>query len=330
VTTPTANPTSTGARPVGAFVPIRRALFRGLAVILPPLLTVVVFLWAWNMIAVYILNPCQKFAGQVVVWSIRDVKSGVPEGAVVYRDETTHQIAKFDYKGRTYVPVGASERYIPDFVPKVVAANPLQDAPAPVTANAFYERYVQAKYLRPEQTVPMFLALFLLVLYLTGKFMAAGLGHYVRRVGEGMVERTPVVSTVYSAVKQITDSIFTEQEVQFLRVVAVEYPRKGLWTIAFVTGEGLKDLRDAAGEPILSLLVPTSPMPATGFTCTVRKRETIELNLTIDQALQFIVSCGVVIPPHQQWLSKPGEPADDIARQVLDQADRTERLIRSA
>jgi uncharacterized membrane protein len=315
-------------RPASPLHPIRRALLRGMAVILPPLLTIVVFLWAWNMIETYILVPCEQVVGQAIVWSLRDIKSGVPEGAVVYRDEPTGPVTRFDYKGTTYVPVGASNKYIPDEVQKAVAANPRQDRPAPVTAHAFFEHYVLVKYLRRERTVPMFLALFLLVLYLTGKFVAAGVGSYVRRAGEGLVERTPIVNTVYSAAKQITDSIFTEQEVQFNRVVAVEYPRKGMWIVAFVTGEGFRDVRDAAGEPVLSLLVPTSPMPATGFTCIVPKRDTIELNITVDQAVQYIVSCGVVVPTHQQW-NKGGDLGADITRQVLEQATRAERLVKS-
>ncbi len=316
-------------RPLSPLHPIRRALLRGMAVILPPLLTIVVFLWAWNMIETYILVPCEQVVGQAIVWSIRDIKSGVPDGAAPYREYEGGPVTSFDYKGTTYVPVGSSNKFIPETVQKIVAANPRQDTPAPVTAHAYFEHFVRVQYLRRERTVPMFLALFLLVLYLTGKFMAAGVGSYVRRIGEGLVERTPIVNTVYSAAKQITDSIFSEQEVQFNRVVAVEWPRKGLWTIAFVTGEGFKELRDVAGEPIVSLLVPTSPMPATGFTCTVPKRDTIELNITVDQAVQFIVSCGVVIPTHQQWSGKNRDLEADISRQVLEQASRAERLVKS-
>ena len=80
---------------------------------------------------------------------------------------------------------------------------------------------------------------------------------------------------------------------------AVEYPRRGLWSIGFVTGESMLDITAAANEPVLSVLIPTSPMPVTGFTITVRKSEAVDLNITIDQAIQFVVSCGVVIPPQQ-------------------------------
>ena len=86
---------------------------------------------------------------------------------------------------------------------------------------------------------------------------------------------------------------------EFNRVVAVEYPRKGIWSVGFVTGESMLDIHGAANEPMVSVLMPTSPMPATGFTVSVKKSETVDLNITIDQAIQFVVSCGVVVPMQQ-------------------------------
>ena len=97
----------------------------------------------------------------------------------------------------------------------------------------------------------------------------------------------------------MTDFLFSEREIEYTQVVAIEYPRRGIWTLAMVTGESLLDIRCAANEPVLSVLVPTSPMPFTGFTVTVKKSETLDLNITMDQAFQFIVSCGVVVPPQQ-------------------------------
>jgi uncharacterized membrane protein len=320
---------SAPAKTASTIGPFRRALLRGLGVVLPPLLTVLVFLWAWGMIDTYILTPSERIAGQLIVWSIRDIKSGVPDGADIYRTEPGGPIAAFEFRGKKYVPVGKTGKWIPESVQAIVDANLRENWTAPATAAGYYDYFVKVQYLRRERTVPLFLALFLLVLYLTGKFMAAGVGRFVWRVGEGIVQRMPIVRNVYSAVKQITDYFFNEHEVQFLRVVAVEWPRKGLWTIAFVTGESFRDIKDAAGEPILSLLVPTSPMPATGFTCTVLKSETIELELTVDQALQFIVSCGVVVPPHQQWASKQ-EAEEDIRRQVLGIAPADDELDQSA
>ena len=79
-------------------------------------------------------------------------------------------------------------------------------------------------------------------------------------------------------------------------MVVVEYPRKGIWSIGFVTGNGIAEIANIAGEPMLAVLMPTSPMPMTGFTIQVPRSQAVDLELTIDEAIQFIVSCGVVAP----------------------------------
>jgi uncharacterized membrane protein len=317
------------SKPVSVFEPIRRAVIRGLAVILPPLLTIVVFIWAWSMIDAYILTPCEQIAGQTIAWSIKDVRSGFPNGEAKPIATDANGPTTVSFNSREYVQLGRGGKWIPRNVWETVENNLGKEAP-PTTADAFYDHYVKVRYLRRGQTLPIFLAVFVLVLYLTGKLMAAGIGRYLRKAGEGVVDRMPIVRDVYSASKQITESIFSEQEMQFLRVVAVEYPRKGLWQIAFVTGEGFKDVRDAAGEPIVSLLMSHSPVPATGFTCMMLKRETIELDITVDQALQYIVSCGVVVPPHQQWSNgSQREIGENISRHIEETTDHTRRLVGS-
>lgn len=297
-------------------------MFRGLAVILPPLLTIVVFLWAANMIDTYILTPSEQIAGRVTVWAIQDVKTGIPRDAVTSSAEPNGLADRFQYRGKVYARVGRTNKWIPETVFEKVENNPIEGQPLPATPRAYYDRYVQIEYPRTK-TLPIFLVLFVGVLYLTGKLMAAGAGRFVWNVGEGIVHRMPIVRNVYSAVKQITDYVFSEQEVEFRRVVAVEYPRKGLWSLAFVTGDSFRDIRDAAGEPIVSLLIPTSPVPATGFTCTVLQRETVALDITVDQALQFLVSCGVVVPAHQQWADKPPtDVGETIGRQIREASQR--------
>ena len=129
--------------------------------------------------------------------------------------------------------------------------------------------------------------------------MAAGIGGFFGHLLERLVLRVPGVRAVYSAVKQVSDFVFTERDIQFTRIVAVEYPRKGIWSMGFVTSESLAAIQEVAEEPVLAVLVPGSPMPVTGCTITVRKSECVDLNITFDQACQFIVSCGVVVPPHQ-------------------------------
>jgi uncharacterized membrane protein len=262
--------------------PFRRAVLRGLGVVLPPLLTIIVFLWAWNLISGYVLEPVEGGVRRVLVWAVWDVRTQAP-GA-----EEAGQ----------YVQL-SNGRWIPTKVYEEVNANPGHDPPA--TPPAYFDRYVRIHYLRPTTVIPLFLAVFILTLYLLGKFLAAGIGRWTWAAFEALIHRLPLIRNVYSSVKQVTDFVFSEQEIEFNRVVAVEYPRKGIWSIGFVTGESMLDIRSAANEPVLSVLMPTSPMPATGFTVTVRKSETIDLDITIDQAIQFVVSCGVVVPSQQRY-----------------------------
>ena len=186
------------------------------------------------------------------------------------------------------------------------------------TAWGLYLRFVKIEYLKWYNVLPAFLAIFILLLYFLGKMLAGRFGQFLWARIERVIHSVPLVRNVYSSAKQVTEFLFNHKNLKFTRVVAVQYPRKNTWTIGFVTGESFLDIRTVAEEPILAVLVPTSPMPVTGFTTTVLKSETIDLNITVDQALEYIVSCGVVVPPHQfhsslQEASKPeigkGAPA---------------------
>ena len=273
--------------------PFQRAILRGLAVLLPPLFTILIFIWVINMTNTYMLAP---------------VTDGVRELAVMVESNILEeQDLPADQRGKTKPVVGkepfqklGDDKFIPQSVYKVVQEDVRSTGgEQPKTAKDFYRRWVDLTILRWYFIIPFFLALLTLLLYLLGKFMAARIGRYFGSHFERGIHRLPVVRTVYSSVKQVSDFLFTEREIEYTRVVAVQYPRKGIFSLGFVTGESMAQLREAAGEPVLSVLMATSPMPLTGFTVTVRKSETVDLNITIDQAFQFIVSCGVVIPPQQ-------------------------------
>ena len=127
--------------------------------------------------------------------------------------------------------------FIPQAVYEKVQQQPGESPPT--TGEGYYRRYVNLTYLRPYFAVPFFLAVFILLLYFLGKFMAAGIGGLFGQAFERMVLRLPGVRAVYSAVKQVTDFFFSEREIKFTRIVAVEHPRKGVWSMGFVTGEGM-------------------------------------------------------------------------------------------
>jgi uncharacterized membrane protein len=163
-------------------------------------------------------------------------------------------------------------------------------------------------YLRPQIVIPLFIALFILSMYVLGKFLAAGIGGFFWGLVERLILRLPLVRSVYRSVKQVTDYVLSEREIQFSRIVAVEYPRKGIWSLGFVMSEGVDEVADAVGEPMLAVYMPTSPMPLTGYAALVKKSETLELNMTLDEALRFLVSCGVVVPESALPGRGPPEP----------------------
>ncbi len=283
--------------------PFRRALLRGLAIILPPLLTILIFIWAWTVIVAYVLVPIENIAISAIMLNVKDIHREVPADVNNLMTDTDGNAIRFKYGDRWFEPMNeypsGKVRWVPDYVKASVEQSPAELLPT--TANGYFRRYIQTTYLQRWKTIPVFLIVFVLVLYLVGKLLAAGIGRFFVNIFEKMIHRLPIIRTVYSASKQVTDFVFKEHEVEFTRVIGVQYPRKGIWSMGFVTGEGFMDFRDAAGEPVLSVLMPTSPVPATGFTITVPKSETIDLDITVDQAVQFCVSCGVVVPPHQQW-----------------------------
>ena len=137
-----------------------------------------------------------------------------------------------------------------------------------------------------------------LIVCIVGALLASVVGRSLWRMVENFIMNTPLLNRVYPYVKQITDFVLTqeEQKKMFSRVVAVEYPREGIWSIGFVTGSGIKKVVDNVKKEFLTILIPTSPTPFTGFVIMVPKKQTIELEMTVEEALRFTVSAGVIAP----------------------------------
>lgn len=137
-------------------------------------------------------------------------------------------------------------------------------------------------------------------IYILGRFFASFIGRGMWKVVEKTFFRFPVVKQVYPYVKQITDFMLSERRMEFSRVVAVEYPRKGVWSLGLVTGLGMKTLYGKLSSDLLTIFIPSSPTPFTGYTITVRRDEIIDLPISIDEALRFSISGGVIMPLSQQ------------------------------
>ena len=201
------------------------------------------FLWAWKLIEDYVLVPVEGAAEATITWYSADTRSDIPD---VLKDPVTggfnndprisregSRVVSFNYNDRVYTRAGNGK-----------------------WAGYYPSEYVRERFLSRKKTLPPFVAGLILVVYLLGKFVAAPVGHIIVGIFDRLILQLPLISNVYSAVKQVTDFVFVEREIEFNRVVAIEYPRRGIWSVGFVTGESMLDIREAAAEPVLSVLMP--------------------------------------------------------------------------
>lgn len=137
----------------------------------------------------------------------------------------------------------------------------------------------------------------LLIILLTGTFVANLLGRRLVGFWDSFVARIPLVRSIHTGVKQILQTIFTPGGQSFRKVLLVEYPREGSWTLAFQTGDSTPEVAGVLNNgEMVTLFVPTTPNPTSGFLLMVPKKNVIELNMSVEQALKFVISLGVMQP----------------------------------
>lgn len=296
---------------------------RGLAISLPPILTIVILLWIAGAINQYIIQPINWVVRYSIAHTVEEIES-LDDPSLNFDD--AENLPPLPYCGTNYVIPSAAKAlvrgadasqlrgalmdaaYVP-FGKQVVpyrdyfeVARRVGPDAVPRSAISVYMeliafRHFQGYFVLSASSV----AITIIALYLLGRIVTARVGAWVvHKVETTVLSRLPIVSNVYSSVKQVTDFLFSERKIEYNRVVAIEYPRRGIWSLGFVTGESMLEITAAAGEPLVSVLIPTSPMPVTGYTMSVPRSELLDLNITIDQAFQYCISCGVLIPPHQK------------------------------
>lgn len=149
-----------------------------------------------------------------------------------------------------------------------------------------------------------FIIVLILVCFI-GAILASVVGRSIWKSVEKMLTSIPLVSRVYPYIKQVTDALFNkENNLAFKRVVAIEYPRKGTWSLGLVTGSGLRRVVESVDEDMVTIFVPSSPTPFTGYVLMVKESETIALELSVEEALRFTVSGGVITPAHWKSLQE--------------------------
>ena len=138
----------------------------------------------------------------------------------------------------------------------------------------------------------------LVVIFLTGLLAANFIGRRLLALGDAIMARIPLVRSVYTGVKQVTQTLFSPGGQSFRKVLLVEYPSPGIWSVAFQTGEVGKDIAGPLKnqEPLVCYFIPTTPNPTSGFLMMAPKSKVIELDMSVDQALKYVISLGVVQP----------------------------------
>ncbi len=154
---------------------------------------------------------------------------------------------------------------------------------------------------RPEEIIGfaipgLGLLLTLLILLVTGVLAANIVGRSMVGLWESLLERIPIVRSVYSAAKNFAEIVFSDSSQSFKKVLLIQYPRKGLYSLAFQTSSQLGEVQGRTGEEVICTFVPTTPNPTSGVIIIVPRKDVIELDMDVDEALKMIISLGVVVP----------------------------------
>ncbi len=153
-----------------------------------------------------------------------------------------------------------------------------------------------------------------LVVFVTGVVVANLLGRRLVAAWESILSRIPLVRSIYTGVKQIAETVFSASGQSFRKVLLVEYPRRGAWSLAFQTGTRLGEVQEKTGEEVVAVFVPTTPNPTSGFVILIPRKDVIELDMDVDEGLKMIISMGVVVP---EW-PKRSRPAAVVAQAPAD------------
>lgn len=250
-----------------------RFVLRGLAVLLPSILTVWILWMASVFVYKNVAEPINRAIKRGVVYTMPVLPESVHPAWYAVTPE-----ALADAKaGRTE---GGSLKGLPD-----------RAASTELRVRAFSKVWRQAWYL---QATGLLVAIVLL--YIAGALVGGLIGRKVYQRLERVISRVPGFKQVYPHVKQLVELLIGERPLAFKRVVLIQFPRQGQWVIAFVTGPAMTVASKAIGQPSVTVFVPNTPTPFTGFTLTVPEADVVDVPLSLDEALRFVITGGVLVP----------------------------------
>jgi uncharacterized membrane protein len=152
--------------------------------------------------------------------------------------------------------------------------------------------------------------LMIVILTIIGAIAAGYVGKLLLRLSDRLLNRMPVIRTIYGVAKQIVETVGSNKSVAFREVVLIEYPRKGIWTIGFLTGRSVEQIGEAAGQSALAnVFVPTTPNPTSGFLLFLPESDIKRLPISVEDGIKLVISAGVVLPP---GVKRPGSATTEI------------------
>ncbi len=269
----------------------KRFFVRGLVILLPSVLTLWIMVKAYQFVDNNIADPVNGW-----------IRLGLNNAAKVW-----DPLAEV----KTFKPT-PEEVTAERFALGIVDTDTSQDA-AIITAlrsAKIYNWWEARWYMRMIGIVVAIVAV-----YFAGRLLGGFLGRRIYRKIEGVITTVPVFKHVYPHVKQVVDFLFSDdRQMQFSRVVLVEYPRKGIWAIGLLTGNTMRSIATQSGDAV-TVFIPSSPVPATGYTITVPRGDTIDLPISVEEAMRFTISGGVLIPPHET-IQKTAQPLSEGSRSL--------------
>lgn len=148
----------------------------------------------------------------------------------------------------------------------------------------------------------------ILLLLVTGIVVANLFGRKLFALWEAVLARIPLVRSIYTGVKQVTESVLSSKGQSFRKVLLVEYPRRDMWTLAFQTGSGVGEVQHKLNQPMVNVFVPLTPIPTSGFYLMLPREDVIELDMSVEEGLKMILSMGVVVPGVAPGTVAPAAP----------------------
>lgn len=254
----------------------RRFFFRGLAVLLPSILTLWILWYAFVFLFRNVAEPVNTGIRTVVIAVTPRI---LPESQLpAWFRVSEVELAEF----RATLPASVQRRLTPE------------QLRAQARSDAFKRQWQSHWYL---SGVGLLVAI--IAVYLAGVLLGGLIGRRLYARLEAMLFQLPGFKQIYPHVKQLVDLVMGDKPLAFKRVILVEYPRKGIWTLGFVTSSSLRAVAEAAEGRCISIFIPSTPTPFTGFTINVPERDVIDLPFTVDEAIRFVLTGGVLVPGRQ-------------------------------